>query len=155
MSTWRRGPSATRWLRSKLPGLGQAIIHFQQFYRDEHLKARAECYSLSEVKTTWIRTGTLNRARYWFTLTTLGKNGYFTSRVHILGNISFAEIILMLPPLVFIRQKQVLVTTSTEATALDWKISVFGQSQCSITACWSEIKYILSLKRWKKIEGQI
>jgi hypothetical protein len=27
----------------------------------------------------------------------------------------------------------------TEATSLDWKISVFGKSQCSATACWLEI----------------
>jgi hypothetical protein len=33
---------------------------------------------------------------------------------------------------------------STEATSLDWKISVFGKSQCSAMACRWEIEDILS-----------
>jgi uncharacterized membrane protein len=45
--------------------------------------------------------------------------------------------------------------TSTEATSLDWKISVFGKSLCSATACWWEIVDILSLKRWENSVGHI
>jgi hypothetical protein len=45
--------------------------------------------------------------------------------------------------------------TSSEATSLDWKISVFGKSQCSATACWWEIEDISSWKRWKNSVGHI
>jgi hypothetical protein len=38
---------------------------------------------------------------------------------------------------------------STEATSLDWKISVFGKSQCSPVALRWEIEDILSLKCWE------
>jgi hypothetical protein len=31
--------------------------------------------------------------------------------------------------------ERLLHRLSTEATSLDWKISVFGKSQCSATAC--------------------
>jgi hypothetical protein len=41
---------------------------------DHDQKAVAACYTFIEETNTWRRTGSLNRARYWFTMTTLGQN---------------------------------------------------------------------------------
>jgi hypothetical protein len=41
---------------------------------DHDQKAAAACYTFIEETNTWRRTGSLNRARYWFTMTTLGQN---------------------------------------------------------------------------------
>jgi hypothetical protein len=41
---------------------------------DHDQKAVAACYTFIEETNTWRQTGSLNRARYWFTMTTLGQN---------------------------------------------------------------------------------
>ena len=41
---------------------------------DHDQKAVAACYTFIEKTNTWRQTGSLNRARYWFTMTTLGQN---------------------------------------------------------------------------------
>jgi hypothetical protein len=48
------------------------------------------------------------------------------------------------------------VGSNTEATSLDWKISVFGKSQCSATACWWDIENRVRKKQcWSYLRQQV